>query len=159
MSAPGPIEPEGLFDGLSGGSIALGALVDIGATVVVGSLLLLWLAPDVFSPDEATSAEALEAFYASAGYAALQLALGMLCTVFGAYVGARRAGRLHVRHGGWIAVASTALNALLIAIDPSIGSDPAPFWMQALGWVLVIPAGIAGGALAGALDGRAVRGD
>jgi len=150
MERPGSIEPEGVFDGLSGGAIALGAFVDLGATILGSLLLLGWLAPAALGPDEAEAAEALAAHAASDVGCALELALGIFCTALGAFVGARRAGRLHVRHGGWIAVASTAGVALLMLLTPPDAQEPAvPLWCQALAWILIIPAGVSGGALAG----------
>jgi hypothetical protein len=153
VNPPDAIEPEGIFEGLSGSSIVLGVLVDIGLTTLVGILLVAWLAPEVFAADEAAATEALDALYASTTFHALELAVGSLCTLLGAFVGARRAGSLHVRHGGWIAVASAATGAIVMVLtppDPSLGA--VPFWKEALAWILILPAGVAGGALARAVE-------
>lgn len=153
MNPPGAIEPEGLFDGLSVGAILLGALVDIGATLVSGVLLVLVFAPEAMAGNEAEAAAAIEALYASPVYNALELAVGLACTALGAFVGALRAGVLHVRHGGWIAVASTGLIAILsLAAPPDAAREAVPFWREALGWALILPAGVAGGALARAVQ-------
>ena len=87
----------------------------------------------------------------STSYVAASIAVGALGTVLGAFIGARRAGQLHVRHGGWIAVASTALGALLMLLEPP-ARDAAefPFWAQVAAWLLILPAGMTGGALAAA---------
>jgi hypothetical protein len=148
-----PIEPEGTFAGLSGSAILLGAFVDIAATEIALTLLALWLVPDAASGDDASARRALADLYASKAYVAANLAIGSLCTVLGAFVGARRAGQLQVRHGGWIAVVSTAIGftlSLLLPPDPVDVADP-PLWIQALAWLLILPAGVAGGALAALL--------
>jgi hypothetical protein len=146
-----PIEPEGIFDGLSGAAILLGAFIDIAFTEIACTLLILWLAPDIASQDEAQARKVLAALAASTNYIAANLSLGALGTIVGAFVGARRAGQLHVRHGGWIAVASTALGALLMALEPPApdGTD-FPMWAQIVSWILILPAGMSGGALAAA---------
>jgi hypothetical protein len=154
MQPQAPIEPEGTFAGLRGGAILFGAFVDIAATVIASTLLLWWLAPDAISPDEAKTREVLARLYASTAYLIGNLVLGALCTVLGAFAGARRAGQLHVRHGGWIAVASTMIGTLLSLLERVPAGDPAaviPFWAEALAWLLILPAGVTGGALAKAL--------
>ena len=156
MRPHAPIEPEGTFAGLRGGAILFGAFVDIAATVIGSTLLLLWLAPEAMSPDEAATREALARLSGSTAYVIGNLALGALCTVLGAFVGARRAGQLHVRHGGWIAVTSTLIGVLLTLLEPIPVGEPVPaaavpFWVEALAWILILPAGVAGGALAAVL--------
>jgi hypothetical protein len=146
-----PIEPEGVFDGLSGAAITLGVFVDIGSTLLLSTLLLAWLAPGAFTSDEAAAVEAVDALYATTPFAVLLVGVGTLGTTLGAFVGARRAGTLHVRHGGWIAVASAATSAAgLLLLPPDPVTTP-PFWIEMLGWILVLPAGVLGGALARAL--------
>ncbi len=152
MMPRAPIEPEGTFDGLSASAILLGAFVDIAATTIALTALVLWLAPDVTSQDQAASRKALEECYASPIYVTANVVLGALGTVVGAFAGARRAGRLHVRHGGWIAVASTAIGFLLTLLSAPPQVDAAnPLWVEALTWLLILPAGMSGGALAAAL--------
>lgn len=148
MNAPPPIGPPGVFEGLRPGAILLGAVIDNLATLAASLLLLI-----VFSAglafDEAgeVSEEQVEALMQSTGFLIASLVAGTLCTVLGAYVGAKRAGRAYLRHGGWVAVASAAF-ALLFYVAPSEGTQ-IPIWLDILGWLLVIPAGLAGGALAG----------
>ena len=146
-----PIEPEGTFAGLSGAAILLGAFIDVAFTEIVGTLLALWFAPDLASHDEAQARKVLAELATSTGYVTANIVLGALGTVLGAFVGARRAGQLYVRHGGWIAVTSTAIGALLMLLEPPT-SDAAgfPFWSQVVAWLLILPAGMTGGALAAA---------
>ena len=147
-----PIEPEGTFEGLSGAAILLGAFIDVAFTEIACSLLLMWCAPELASQDEAQVRKVLGELAASTSYVAANIALGALGTMLGAFVGARRAGQLHVRHGGWIAVASTALGALLLLFEPPV-RDAAEFprWAQVVANLLILPAGMSGGALAAVL--------
>jgi len=144
------IEPEGLFDGLKPGAILLGAVVDNLATLVGSIALVVALRPaEVSSPDEEASRAALESLATDPGFLLWSMLLGVACTVLGGYVGARRAGRLHVRHGGWIAVASAALGVAFMLVAGQQPGPARPLWYEALGWALLLPAGLAGGALAG----------
>lgn len=149
------IEPEGLFDGLKPGAILLGAVVDNLATIVGSIALVVVLRPhEVSSPDEEASRAALDALASDPGFLLWSMVLGVACTVLGGYVGARRAGRLHVRHGGWIAVASAALGVAFMLVAGQEPDPARPFWYEAIGWVLLLPAGLSGGALAGFVQAR-----
>ena len=142
-----------MFDGLSAPAILLGAFVDIAMTTIAVMLFVLWLAPDVMSQDQAAVRRAVAELVASNAYLAGNIAIGALCTVVGALIGARRAGQLHVRHGGWVAVTSQAIGVLLMALLPAPSEEVTeyPLWAEAVGWLLVLPAGMTGGALAAAL--------
>ncbi|TMA30114.1 MAG: hypothetical protein E6J87_18960 [Deltaproteobacteria bacterium] len=148
-----PIESGGTFAGLSGSAILLGAFLDLALTEILTRLLVLWLAPDVMSQDQAAVRRAVAELVASNAYLAGNIAIGALCTVVGALIGARRAGQLHVRHGGWVAVTSQAIGVLLMALLPAPSEEVTeyPLWAEAVGWLLVLPAGMTGGALAAAL--------
>jgi hypothetical protein len=146
-----PIEPEGIFDGLSGTAILLGAFIDIVCTEIAGMLLILWFTPNPPTRDPEQVRQLLAQLAASTSYVGASIAVGALGTVLGAFVGARRAGLLHVRHGGWIAVASTALGTLLMLLEPpSRDATEFPFWAQLAAWLLILPSGMTGGALAAA---------
>ena len=150
-----PIEPEGTFDGLSGTAILLGTFIDIVFTQIAGTLLILWLAPDLPSLDPEQVRKVLTELASSTSYVGMSVALGALGTVLGAFLGARRAGQLHVRHGGWIAVTSTAIGALLLLLEPPVRDGAEfPLWSQVAAWLLILPAGMTGGALAAALSAR-----
>jgi hypothetical protein len=151
-SSPKSIEPEGLFDGLKPGAILLGAVVDNLATVLMSMALVVVLGPEeVFSEDGEVSQAAFDALSSEPEFLLWSMVLGLGCTGLGAYVGATRAGQLHVRHGGWIAVASAALG-LAFMLVPGEGPSPAPpLWYEAIGWVLLVPAGLLGGVLSRSL--------
>jgi hypothetical protein len=70
-----------------------------------------------------------------------------------------RAGRPHVRHGGWIAVTSASLSLVFLAF-PAEGPVPeVPLWYDMVGWALLLPAGLAGGGIAAFLSGEGGLGD
>lgn len=153
------IEPEGFLSGLSPGAILFGAVIDIVASFTSFLLLTLLLQPPPPSPaaqpeaaperiapaDPAPSAG--PDLYDSPEFLLGALVLGLAATVLGAFVGARLAGTLFVRHGGWIAVVSTVL-MLPFLLLPSADAAATPTWYDIAGWVLILPAGMAGGALA-----------
>jgi hypothetical protein len=150
---PLPIEPQGLLEGISWRAVLFGAIVDTALTVFAFAILMLWVAgSDAFSPDEDVADRAIGGAVLSPEFLLCGLVVGVLATVIGAYVGARRAGIFHIRHGGWIAVCS-ALISLLFLLVPGANSEPTPpLWYDAVGFFLILPAGLLGGLLAALRD-------
>ena len=74
------------------------------------------------------------------------LAIGLACTVFGGFVGGRRAGALQTRHGALVGLVAImiALSTLLFA---SVESQDA-LGPDLLGALLSVPAGMLGGYVA-----------
>jgi len=145
---PSPIEPTGVFDGLRPGAILIGIVVDNLATFVASAMLVSFFAAGMAKEHGGDlPEEALESLLASPEFLLASLAVGLLCTVFAAYVGARRAACFFIRHGAWIAVGSAFSALVLFAIaDPQ---DPRPpLWVDLVGFTLMIPAGLLGGLLA-----------
>ncbi len=150
QASPQSIEPSGTFEGLKPGAILFGAVVDNLATFLVSlPLTLMYLPTEIFSQqDEKAIEAAIHTLSSNTGYLLWALGLGFGCTVLGAFVGARRAGQLHWRHGGWISVTSAAIG-LALMIVAGIGPGPErPLWYEVVGWVLLIPAGLLGGEIA-----------
>jgi putative membrane protein (TIGR04086 family) len=144
-----PIEPDGIFDGLNWGAILLGALVDFALTMVAALPLMLWFAgPAAFSEDEAASERAIDQATQSPEFLLTFLVVGLAATAYGGYVGARRAGAHHLRHGGWVAVASALLAFLSMLLPGTTETSPSPVWYEALALGLMLPAGVFGGFLA-----------
>jgi hypothetical protein len=128
QSFPTSIEPHGTFDGLKPGAILIGAVVDHQA--------------------------AFDALSADPQFLVWSMVLGLSCTVLGAFVGARRAGTLHLRHGGWVAVASAVIGLLFLLLPGEAAGPAPPLWYEVVSWVLLLPSGLLGGALSGALHSR-----
>jgi hypothetical protein len=148
LNRPPAIQPTGIFDGLRPGAILIGVVVDNLATVFAGSLLISLFAARLTEERGAEpSDEAFEALLASPEFLLASLIVGLLCTVLGAYVGARRAGCAFVRHGAWIAVGSAIVAVAFLALEGTAGSR-SPLWFDLVGFALMIPAGAAGGLLA-----------
>ncbi|MEM7412719.1 MAG: hypothetical protein AAF430_20980 [Myxococcota bacterium] len=145
------VEPEGTFDGLRPFAILLGAGVDMLATMIGLTTLAIWLTPEL--ADTAAAREAAQEALSTDTAILASLAMGGACTVLGAFFGARFAGQLHVRHGGWVAVVSTAISALVLVTSPPSAEAAAtqasyPLWAEITGWLMIIPTGMLGGALA-----------
>lgn len=145
---PPAIQPTGIFEGLRPGAIVFGVVVDMAASML-GSLLLVGLFAGQASRDGgASSSDAAQALAASHEFLFASLALGLSCTVFGAFVGARRASRFFVRHGVWIGIGSAAVGLILYGSAGQEEPRP-PLWFDLLGFSLLLPAGALGGYLAG----------
>jgi hypothetical protein len=147
QSFPTSIEPHGIFDGLKPGAILIGAVVDHVATVAIAG-------ESAFSDDEEVTQAAFDALSADPQFLVWSMVLGLSCTVLGAFVGARRAGKLHLRHGGWVAVASAVIGLLYLLLPAEATGPAPPLWYDVVGWVLLLPSGLLGGALSGALHSR-----
>ena len=146
---PPSIEPEGLLEGIRWRAVLFGVIVDTVLTVFASGILLLWAAgPEAYSLDEEVAAEAVAAALVSPEYLLSSLVVGLLATLIGAYAGARRAGASHVRHGGWVAVCSAVLGFSLFLLPGAHTGPTPPFWYDAVGLVLILPAGLLGGLLA-----------
>ena len=146
-SLPPPIEPEGILDRLNWRAIILAGLLDNILTVVLGLVLIYRLAPEAVSPDDAGADRAMNEALLSPEFLFWGAVLGLAVTVYAAYWGARRAGTRHLRHGGWIAIVAAAMGTLLYLI-PGADESARPVWYDALGYVLMFPAGLLGGFLA-----------
>jgi hypothetical protein len=145
---PPPIQPTGVFDGLRPGAILIGVIVDTLATFVASALLIALFAAGLAEEHGGELPEgALEPLLASPEFLLASLVVGLLCTVFAGYVGARRAASFCVRHGAWIAVGSAFYALFLYAVAGQEGPHP-PLWFDLVGFTLMIPAGALGGLLA-----------
>ena len=145
---PPAIRPTGVFEGLRPGAILIGVVIDNLATLVATSFLLSLFAAGLAREEGGeVPDEALESLFTSPEFLLASLVVGLLCTVFAAYVGARRAACFCVRHGAWIAVGSAFYSLFLYAIAGQ-GTPHPPLWFDLVGFTLMIPAGALGGLVA-----------
>ena len=145
---PPPIQPTGVFEGLRPGAILIGVVVDNLATLLANSLLVLLFTGGMAGEQSGEPPEeVVESLLASPEFLLASLVVGLLCTVFGAYVGSRQAASFFVRHGVWIAIGSALSAVFLFAVGGQQGPRP-PLWFDLLGVTLMIPAGALGGLLA-----------
>lgn len=151
-SNPSPIEPEGLFDGLRWHAILRGAVLD--NVLTIASLFpIMWFVAGAgaFSDDEETARQAIDEALVSPEFLLWTSAVGAAITVYAAFWAARRAGVLHLRHGGWTAVASAALACLFLLLPGTTANPQTPLWHDALALALTVPSGLLGGWLASRL--------
>ncbi|MBX3620183.1 MAG: hypothetical protein KF891_09400 [Rhizobacter sp.] len=122
-------------------AIAVAMLLSL-ALDVLGSIVLV----SAFGAqvDAGMSAEqvnaAVEAVMAGTGFRLASLVYGTATTVFGGYVAARLARTTPYFNALAVGVLGVVLSLLL--------SDDAPWWFEALGYGLSLPAALAGGHLA-----------
>ncbi len=147
QASPQSIEPSGTFEGLKPGAILFGAVVDNLATFLVSlPLTLMYLPTEIFSQNDEKAIEAaINTLSSDTGFLLWALGLGLGCTILGAFVGARRAGQLHLRHGGWISVTSAAIGLALMIVAGIEPGPERPLWYEVVGWTLLIPTGLLGG--------------
>jgi hypothetical protein len=151
---PPAIRPTGVFEGLRPGAIAFGVLVDTAASLVA-SLVLVAVFSTLGPPrDGASPEEAAQAIESSPRFLFASLCVGLLCTVWGAYVGARRAACFFVRHGVWIGIGSAVVGLFFYGADDA-QAPQTPFWFDVLGFTLLLPAGALGGYWASRARARA----
>lgn len=149
LPTPRPIEPDGLFDGLRWSAILRGAVLDNVLSFVALGALLVYLTPEALSEDEEAASRAMDQALVSPEFMFLSVIVGFPITVYAAFWAARRAGTLHLRHGGWTAVVSVALPSLFLLLPGANRGPHAPLWYDALSLALMLVAGLLGGWLAG----------
>jgi hypothetical protein len=143
---PPAIQATGIFEGLKPGAIALGVLVDITASMLASLLLVALFAALEPPRDGASAEEAARALATSPHFLFASLGVGLLCTVLGGYVGAKRAASHFARHGVWIGIGSALVGLVFHGADAR-GPRP-PLWFDLLGFSLLLPAGALGGQMA-----------
>jgi hypothetical protein len=144
-----PIHPEGVFDGLKWGCIIRGALLDVALTAVAFvPLILVLTGAAAFSENEEVATKVVDQALTSPEGLLLGALIGLSATVAGAYYGARRAEVHHVRHGGWVAIASLLLSLPLLFAPDVQSSIPNPLWYDVVTIAGMLPAGLLGGGIA-----------
>ncbi len=127
-------------------AVLLGSLVDIVGTFILGALFfgVLGGTTGVASPEELT-----RIYDDSVGLQVGTLTLGLLMTAAGAYVAAQLAAGAERLHAFAVGVVSTAMGFSVVFAAP----ESSPFWSQAAGLILTIPAAFAGGEIRRAIAG------
>jgi hypothetical protein len=149
---PPPIEPEGALDGLQWSQILRGAVLDNVLTIAAVLPIMLYFAgSEALSEEDGVANRAIEEALISPGFLWWSFIVGLLITVYACFWASRRAGALHLRHGGWTAVMSVVVASIfLLWPSPDAGPSP-PVWYDAVGMMLMLPAGLLGGWLAAKL--------
>lgn len=140
---PQPIGPEGLLEGLRPRAILRGFLWDCALSIAASvALASLFLEDGVFQSRD----DEIDAVFASTRFCLLALPAGLGCTVIGGFLAGRGAGTHPVKNGVAVGIAGLLLG-IAGSLVPSTG-PASPWWFDFLGFVLILPAGAAGGALA-----------
>jgi len=138
-----------MFEGLRWSCVVLGAVLDNVLSVLVGIPVMLGFAgAEAFGEDPEAAERAIDRALADPTFLLASFAVGIAVTGFAAFWAARRAGTLHVRHGGWTAVASAALAVLFLLLSGGSAGPTPPWWYDGLALACMLPAGAAGGWLA-----------
>lgn len=119
-------------------AVLIGSLVDIGGTFIAGSLLIAAVATATGATTPEQLARTLDA---APSLQLATLALGLLMTLVGAYVAARLAPGAERMHAFAVGVISTLIGFSSVFASP----ESSPFWSQAAGLILTVPAAFAGG--------------
>jgi hypothetical protein len=139
-----PIEPHGILHGISARSVIRGFLWDNFLSIVFSLLLAHNSLPNgLFESNESE----VDAVFASAAFNLLFLPIGLGCTGFGAYLAAMRCAGAESANAVAVGVASLLLGMACLLLLP--GGQP-PLWITLVGWILILPAAAAGGAIASA---------
>ncbi len=127
--------------GLKFKAVLLGFLVDTVGTLGVAFVLLFAMAARGLSEDEVAAR-----MHGPSGLL-LMLILGLGFTVGGGYIAGRTARQEEILHG--VSVAGLGIVLGLFLRDPGV-----PLWYEAVSLAAMIPAGMAGGYLAGERNGK-----
>lgn len=119
-------------------AVIVGALVDTIGTLIVG---VLFDAVVTVTTGISTAEELAAAYTGSVALQAVQLGLGLAMTGVGAYVAAWLAHGAERPHAFAVGVISTVIGFVFVFSAP----DASPFWVQAAGLLLTIPAAYVGG--------------
>ena len=120
-------------------AIVLGCLADFGVTLVGGIVITLIAFVNVGDP---TDVAGLESTLQSTGLQAAGLVLGLLATVLGGYLAARKSPDAELTNALAVGVVMTLLGVLLQVIFRT----PFNLW-SVIGFVTMIPAALGGGFL------------
>ncbi len=121
-------------------AVVVGAAVDIFGSQIVG--LAFYAAVAAASGVGVDGANVV--VEASPALLLTTLVLGLLMTAIGASVAARMAPRAERPHAFAVGIVSTLVGFLFVFSAP----DSDPFWLQATGLILTIPAAFVGGEVA-----------
>ena len=143
------MRPDDVFDGLRWSPILRGALLDNVLTMFMSVPLILYFAgAEAFSENKNLANRALDGAMENPAFLSSFFVVGLVITVYAAFWASQRAEHLHLRHGGWTAITSTAISFLLLLITGAADGSGPPFWYEAIGMALMVPAGVLGGWLA-----------
>jgi hypothetical protein len=124
-------------------AIIVGMLIDVGGSVVGGTILVVaW--GIALGAGGASAEEVSSYFRESSTFQWVSLSTGLACTALGAYVAARIVNRAEYRIALMLGLCSLAFGELMLRI---LAASDYPEWSRLVGNLLVIPAAFLGGHL------------
>jgi hypothetical protein len=139
-------EPTSLVSGVKPGWVFAGVAIDWTLSFVFGLVMFsLFVGAEAWGLDNGAIDELIDKVLLDPNFLITSLLVGSFATIIGAYVAARRANVVPLKHGFWVAVASTVI---YFAISGDKPSSEYPLWYEVVAWVLVLPCGLVGGYLA-----------
>jgi len=143
---PAAVEPTGFFEGVQIRPVIFGVVIDYIATFAgIYAYFFVYVAKELSKKGE-VSPEVITTFMLSDEGLMIGFVIGMLGTMIGGFVAARKAGVLEIKHGAFVAVGSLVVSAIEQAMQEE--SVPLPEWFRFLSVAATIPAGALGGYLA-----------
>ncbi len=123
--------------------MAIGALVDIGGSFLVGAVYTIGYV--AFLTAEGVAPDDMEARTLSdPAYLVVTIVIGLALMLVGGYVAGRVARTREIEHGGMVGVVSVAIGFLFLFSD----TGTYPNWYFPVSFGLTIPAGLLGGYIA-----------
>jgi hypothetical protein len=129
-------------------AVIAGGVTDVAVSGIVGTPLVFYVIISrhlAGMPKAQMSAAMKAAIHSSPLLFSVQMTLGLLCSVLGAWVGARVARHDEVLNG----LASMSLGTVVGIMDLASGKSSNPLWLQLVLMLILVPAcGLLGGRLA-----------
>jgi hypothetical protein len=148
-----PIEPTGFFTGLQIRPIILGIVVDYIVTyAAIYAYFFVYLANELSKRGEVT-AETISEYMLSPEGLMIGFAIGALGTALGGFVAGYKAGKLEIKHGGFVGAGSLIVSFIEQALQEEVSQVPE--WFRLLSVLAIIPAGALGGYAAEVFKGLA----
>jgi putative membrane protein (TIGR04086 family) len=149
-----PIEPTGFFTGIQIRPIIAGVVVDYIATyAAIYAYFFVYLAKELSKRGEVT-ADMISEYMLSTEGLLIGFAIGALGTALGGFVAGYKAGKLEMKHGGFVGVGSLAVSFIEQALQEE--ATQLPEWFRLLSLLAIIPAGALGGYVAQGFKGLGV---
>jgi hypothetical protein len=125
-------------------AIAIGVLIDVGGSMLVGAAYVFVYAMLLASQNVPVE-DLQRRILADPTYYVVALALGLVFMAVGGYVAARIARAREVTHALWVGLIAVAISVPLVA---AADTSSYPSWYLPVSFALTIPAGLVGGFVA-----------
>jgi uncharacterized membrane protein len=125
-------------------AIVVGAVIDIGGSMLVGGLFV-FVYMLVLASQNVPQEELQRRVLADQDYYIVSLVLGLAFMAVGAFVAARMARAREMAHALWVGLVAVAVSVPLVAAGDT---SAYPSWYMPVSFALTIPAALVGGYIA-----------